>query len=45
MSKNIYEAPVMEIVLFDAEDVIDTSGLTDGGTFPGSGDDDFTIIK
>lgn len=44
MSKNIYEAPEMEIIRFDAEDVIATSGLTDAGELPGSGGD-YTTIK
>ncbi len=30
--KEIYTAPEMEIIAFDAEDVITTSGFNDGGT-------------
>lgn len=40
MKKNMYEKPEMEVVVFEEEDIITTSGI--GGTNPGDNDGEWS---
>lgn len=41
MEKNMYEKPEMEVVSFEAEDIITTSGIG-GGNYPGDNDGEWS---